>query len=85
MSTEAALHPQTLEKLGEIQKCLKAEKNLGSHIQANVYSHLMEVLSRITQYHPFDGLDRFEEISTSIKNTNKQIGNAKKDSELNSQ
>jgi hypothetical protein len=35
-----------------------------------VYSHLMEVVTRIAKFHHFDGLDRFEEISTLIKSTN---------------
>jgi hypothetical protein len=75
--------PLNLAKLEEIQACLRQEKNLGNNVQANIYSHLMEVITRIVKYHPYDGLDRFEEVSTTIKQTNLQIANAKKDSELN--
>ena len=82
MSTEV-LNPATLAKLNEIQACLKVEKNVGVHVKADIYSHLMEVLTRILQYHPFDGFDRFEEISTLIKSTNQRLSNASKDSELN--
>lgn len=69
MSTQV-LAPQALEKLNEIHAQLKSEKHVGTHIKSDIYSHLKEVLTRIQQYHPNDGFDRFEEISTLIKATN---------------
>ena len=35
------------------------------------------------KFHPYDGFDRFEEISTLVKETNTKIDNAKKDSVIN--
>jgi len=72
-----------LAKLNEIKAQLKTEKDLGNHIKADVYSHLSEVLNRIMKFHPYDGFDRFEEISTLVKETNVRIENAKKDSVIN--
>jgi hypothetical protein len=46
MSTQA-LNPATYQKLMEIQAKLKEEKNVGEHMKADLYSHLMEVVTRI--------------------------------------
>ena len=62
---------------------MKTEKDLGNNIRADVYSHLSEVINRIMKFHPYDGFDRFEEISTLVKETNVRIENAKKDSVIN--
>jgi hypothetical protein len=35
------------------------------------------------KFHPYDGFDRFEEISTLVKETNAKIDNSKKDSIIN--
>lgn len=40
-------------------------------------------MNRIMKFHPYDGFDRFEEISTLVKETNTKIDNAKKDSVIN--
>jgi len=48
-----------------------------------MYTHLSEVLARITKFHPYDGFDRFEEISTLVKETKTKRENAKPDADLN--
>ena len=47
-----------------------------------VYSHLTEVFTRIMQHHPYDGFDKFEEISHLVKKTKMKINNPKFDYEL---
>ncbi len=42
-----------------------------------------EVFNRIIQYHPYDALDRFEEISTLVKDTSFKIADPKHDFEVN--
>tara|TARA_B110000503_G_scaffold132668_1_gene208869 strand:- start:768 stop:1118 length:351 start_codon:yes stop_codon:yes gene_type:complete len=49
---------------------LRCEKDLGAHVKSDVYSHISEVLSRIIKYHPYDALDKFEEISCLVKKIN---------------
>jgi len=48
-----------------------------------LYSHLTEVFNRIINYHPYDAFDRFEEISTLVKETNFNIADPKFDYEVN--
>ena len=64
---QVEMHPNTLAKLDEIKSQLKQEKDLDKHIKSDIYTHLGEVLDRITKFHPYDGFDRFEEISTLVK------------------
>ena len=73
----------TNEQLNTIMSKLKAEKNLGDHISADLYSHLTEVFSRIMQYHPYDAYEKFEEISILVKQTNFSCKDPKTDHELN--
>ena len=49
---------------------MKKEKDLGGNIKSDMYQHLSEVLSRIMQYYPLEGFDKFEEISNSVKQSN---------------
>lgn len=77
------MHPSTLAKLDEIKQQLNQEKDLSAHIKSDMYTHLGEVLNRITKYHPYDGFDRFEEISTLVKETKTKRADSKKDSDLN--
>ena len=49
---------------------MRAEKDLGAHVKSDIYSHISEVLSRIIKYHPYDALDKFEEISCLVKRIN---------------
>jgi hypothetical protein len=77
------MHPQTLQKLEEIKKQLNVQKDLSAHIKSDMYTHLSEVLARITKFHPYDGFDRFEEISTLVKETKTKRENAKPDADLN--
>ena len=44
---------------------------------------MTEVFNRIIQYHPYDAFDRFEEISTLVKETNFKIADPKFDYEVN--
>ena len=56
--------------LESIQTQLRQEKNLGGHVKSDIYSHISEVLSRIQKFHPYDALDKFEEISCLVKRIN---------------
>ncbi len=56
-----------------------------SGVQADLYSHLTEVFSRIIQYHQYDAYDKFEEISTLVKKTHMSFADPKSDVELNQQ
>ena len=58
------------DQLNKIMMKLKAEKDLGDHVKADLQSHLTEVFSRIMQYHPYDAFEKFEEISILVKQTN---------------
>lgn len=49
---------------------MRSEKDLGAHVKSDIYSHISEVLSRIIKYHPYDALDKFEEISCLVKRIN---------------
>lgn len=51
----------------EIKTNLKKEIVVGNNQKADMYTHLSEVFSRVMQYHPYDGYDKFEEISNSVK------------------
>jgi radial spoke head protein 4/6 len=51
----------------------------------DLYSHLNEVFNRIIKFHPYDAFDRFEEISTLVKQTNFKIRDPKFDYEVNGQ
>jgi hypothetical protein len=44
---------------------------------------LNEVFNRIIQFHPYDALDRFEEISNLVKETNFKLPDPKNDYEVN--
>jgi len=44
---------------------------------------LNEVFNRIIQFHPYDALDRFEEISNLVKETNFKLPDPKHDFEVN--
>ena len=68
------------QTLNEIQHTLRQEKDLGGHVKADMYSHISEVLSRIQKFHPFDALDRFEEISCLVKKINVKHADPKADS-----
>ena len=70
-------------KLDGVKAKLQAQKNLDAGITSDLYSHLTEVFSRIMQYHPYDGYDRFEEISGLVKQTNLKIKDLKYDYEVN--
>ena len=64
------------------EKCNSAKKAI-DNVKNDLYSHLTEVFSRIMQYHPYDGFEKFEEISILVKQTNFTKQDAMKDSELN--
>ena len=44
---------------------------------------MTEVFNRIISYHPRDALDKFEEISNLVKQTNLKVSNPKFDFEIN--
>ena len=66
-----------------IKNQLKQSKDQGATVKPDLYSHLNEVFNRIINYHPFDALDRFEEISTLVKETNFKLTEPKHDYEIN--
>ena len=68
------------QTLNEIQDKLRQEKDLGGHVKSDIYSHISEVLNRITKYHPYDALDKFEEISCLVKKINVKQADPKMDS-----
>jgi hypothetical protein len=70
--------------LEQIKAQLKQEKDLeGINVNSNLYSHLTEVFSRIIDSHTYDGFDKFEEISSLVKQTNLKIKDPKFDYEIN--
>ena len=71
-----------LQSLDAIRAQLRKEKDLGEHVKSDLYSHLTEVFTRIMQHHPYDGFDKFEEISQLVKNTNMKVRDPKFDYEL---
>lgn len=58
---------ETDDKLNSILSQLKQPKELGAGVKNDLYAHLTEVFSRIMQYHPYDGFEKFEEISIIVK------------------
>ena len=74
---------ETAATLDTIKTQLKSAKDPSGSIQPDIYSHLNEVLNRIIQYHPYDALDRFEEISNLVKETNYTILDPQHDFEVN--
>ena len=56
---------------------------MGDNVKQDLYSHLVEVFTRIMQYHPYDGFDKFEEISVLVKKTHMKTMDPKFDYELN--
>ena len=72
------------EQITQIRNGLKEAKNLGMPIQADLYSHLTEVMNRIMLHHPRDAFERFETISRIVKETNFDVTPSKPDSEINS-
>ena len=74
---------ETAATLDTIKTQPKSAKDPSGSIQPDIYSHLNEVLNRIIQYHPYDALDRFEEISNLVKETNYTILDPQHDFEVN--
>ena len=62
---------------------MKSSKNGAGAVKPDLYSHLTEVFNRIINYHPYDAFDRFEEISSLVKETNFNIADPKFDYEVN--
>ena len=56
---------------------------MGAPIKQDLFSHLTEVFSRILLHHPYDGYDKFEEISEFVKKTKLQLADPKFDYEVN--
>ena len=54
-------------KLDSILGKLKQEKNLDDNMKTDLYKHLYQVIQQIMQYHQEDGLDKFEQISNTVK------------------
>jgi|TARA_B110001450_G_C17513228_1_gene437325 hypothetical protein len=62
---------ETHATLDNIKAQLTSSKDPSGTVKPDIYSHLNEVLNRIIQYHPYDALERFEEISNLVKETMK--------------
>jgi hypothetical protein len=71
--------------LAETQMILDQLKHKLRSGEANqdLYTHLNEVFNRIMKYHPYDAFERFEEISTLVKQTNFKVTDPKHDYEVN--
>jgi hypothetical protein len=77
-----SVNTETLEKL-KVQ--LKAQKDLGTPINGDLYSHLFEVFNRIILHHQKDGFDKFEDISAFVKYHNFKISDPDQDIDVNGQ
>jgi len=53
-------------------------------MKQDLYTHLTEVFDRILQHHPYDGMDKFEEISMLVKQTHLEVKDPKFDYQVNS-
>jgi hypothetical protein len=51
---------------------------------SDLYRHLYQVIQQIIQYHQYDGMDKFEQVSNTVKKTNLMIKDPKFDYEINS-
>ena len=71
------------QRLNELEVLLRAEKDLGDKVRADLYSHITDVMSRILQYHSNDAYDKFEDISNMVKLSNLRNIDPKDDSEIN--
>lgn len=71
-------------KLDHILTKLKQEKNLDDNMKTDLYKHLYQVIQQIMQYHQDDGMDKFEQVSNTVKKTNLRIQDPKFDYEINS-
>ena len=71
------------KKLEQIVHRLKEEKNLEDNITTDLYKHLYQVIQQIIQYHQFDGMDKFEQVSNTVKKTNLMIKDPKFDYQIN--
>jgi len=71
-------------KLESIVQRLKQEKNLDGKMTSDLYRHLYQVILQIIQYHQYDGWDKFEQVSNTVKRTNLMIKDPKFDYEINS-
>ena len=84
MSTEAEIaEKQTLDALYQIKDQLRQAQDIGAPIKQDLFSHLTEVFSRILLHHPYDGYDKFEEISEFVKQTRLMVADPKFDHEVN--
>lgn len=70
-------------KLESIVQRLKQEKNLDGSMKSDLYRHLYQVIQQIIQYHQYDGMDKFEQVSNTVKRTNLMIKDPKFDYEIN--
>lgn len=50
---------------------------------SDLYRHLYQVIQQIIQYHQYDGMDLFEQVSNTVKKTNLMIKDPKFDYEIN--
>ena len=67
-----SVNEQTIER---IRAQLRAAKDIGGNVPQDLYSHLTEVFNRILLHHSNDAYDKFEEISTLVKQTNLKFNN----------
>lgn len=65
-----------------VQK-LNQEKNLDEKVKTDLYKHIYNVVQRIIQYHANDGMDKFEQVSNTVKQTYLRIADPKMDYEIN--
>jgi len=73
----------SFETLDKLKKELQMIKELGMPIKTDLYTHLTEVFNRIMLHHPEDGFEKFEEISSLVKQTNFKIQDPSNDYEVN--
>jgi len=59
---------QTKEALTNLESMLH-QSDASSGVSRDLYVHLNEVFNRILKFHPYDGFDKFEEISSLVKQT----------------
>ena len=75
-----SINEATLER---IQAQLREAKDIGGNVPQDLYTHLTEVFNRILMHHTTDAYDKFEEISTLVKQTDLKFQDPKYNFEVN--
>jgi hypothetical protein len=72
-----------LADITKLRAQLACQKDLGTPIKDDLYSHLQEVFNRIMLHHQSDAFQRFEHISYLVKQNNFKIADPRPADEVN--